>query len=986
MLTLLISAALLAPAAPPPGADDAFFEAKVRPVLVERCVRCHGPEKASGELRLDSREALLKGGESGPAIVPGKPAESLLVRAVKREKSVTAMPADKPLPPDAVAALEAWVAAGAPWPVRTTPVKAARHWAFEPMRDARPSTIPGRVGQQPVDAFVEAKQREAGVKPVAAADKIALVRRATFDLTGLPPTPEEVEVFLKDTSPQAFGSLIDRLLASPRYGEKWGRMWLDVVRYADTAGETADYPVPDAWRYRDYVIQSFNADKPYDQFLREQLAGDILAGRLPADAPPGRYAELVTATGYLAVARRFGFDPSKDHFLTLEDTIDTLGKSVLGLTIGCARCHDHKYDPVSAADYYALYGIFESTRYPAPGSEKDKAPKDMVPLVPPAAFEAKLRTLRAAADAAEKDAKTAEDRFKQATAKLPAVLTSGDIPNGGKQTFAEGKTASALKTVRVRKGEMLALTVLPKANHGADTTLVELEISEQGDSNRVWNLTRDVLPDFHQNGSGFCHDDALGNKAVWHFLDSAGTPRPLTTFVRDAARVPGLHAWRGSEDTPSVLANTNAQPVAFITIKQPAKSVAVHPGQRGGVVVAWESPIDGTVAVTGCVEDIDPTGGDGIAWTLTHGPGIGRELTELAEVGERVARARRERDEFARTVPYAYAVAEGQPHDAQLHKRGDPEVRGNAVPRRFLTVLGGQPVPPNAGSGRLTLTDWLADPKNPLTARVMVNRVWQGHFGAGLVRTPNDFGTRGDPPTHPELLDWLASQFMHNGWSLKTLHKLIMLSDAYQRSSAFDEHNAKLDPGNRLLWRVDRRRLSAEEIRDAILAVSGDLDLTPAGPHPFPDAKSWGYTQHNPFAAVYDHNKRSVYLMTQRIKRHPFLALFDGPDPNTSTAARQTTTVPTQALFFLNDSFVHARAASLAKTLTTLPDGNTRLDRACKLLYGRPPTDREKAAAARYVETAVADAKSGSPEEKRRAAWAGWTRVMLCTNEFLYVD
>jgi hypothetical protein len=721
-----ISAVLigLGGAAPASGADDTFFEAKIRPVLAGTCFRCHGGERVAGKLRVDSRASLLKGGASGPAVIPGAPERSLLVQALRYEGDGPHMPPKKRLPPDVGAAFAAWVKAGAPWPAKAPPfpaptVQARRHWALLPVRCPRlPAAGDGALDA--LDAFLDVKLRQHGLRPVPPADRCTLIRRATFDLTGLPPTPAEVEAFLADESPAAFARVVDRLLASPHYGERWARLWLDVVRYADTAGETADFPVPDAWRYRNYVIDALNRDKPYDEFLREQIAGDLLAARLPASVPPARRAELLTATGYISIARRFGYDILQDHYLTIDDTLDTLGKSVLGLTVACARCHDHKYDPITTADYYALYGIFDSTRYPFSGCEKDRAPRDLVAL-----------------------------------------------PGG------------------------------------------------------------------------------------------AGT---------------------------------------------------------------------------------------------------------------------------------AYAVADGRPHNVRIHLRGDPKSLGAEVPRRFLEVLGGQVVPPGAGSGRLQLAAWLTDPSNPLTARVMVNRIWQGHFGVGLVKTPNDLGTRGEPPTHPELLDYLATQFVHGGWSIKAMHRLVMMSAAYQRASTDAAHNEQVDPGNTLLWRFNRRRLSAEEIRDAVLAVSGGLDRMPGGPHPFPDKKSWGFTQHAPFGAVYDHNRRSVYLMTQRIKRHPFLALFDGPDTSSSTGMRFTTTVPTQALFFMNDPFVHARASQLASRLLELPDDRARLDRASRLLYGRPPTPAEDDLAARFLASYVAQAADVPPVQRPRVAWSAWLRLLLSSNEFVYVD
>ncbi len=590
----------------------------------------------------------------------------------------------------------------------SAPPAGGQHWSFRPLAAVTPPAVKDPAwARTPIDRFILAKLEAKGLAPASPADRATLLRRVSFDLTGLPPTPEEADRFLSDDRPDAYERLVERLLASPAYGERWGRHWLDVARYADTAGETADFPVPHAWRYRNYVITSFNADKPYDQFVREQIAGDLLA----RSAPAGQRDELIVATGYLAIARRFGFDSVADHYLTIEDTIDTLGKSILGLTIGCARCHDHKYDPVSVQDYYALYGIFDSTRYPFAGCEKDKRPRDLVPL-----------------------------------------------------------------------------------------------------------------------------------------------------------------------------------------------SV---PGQ------------------------------------------------------------------------WAYAVAEGKPHNVRLHRRGDPEQPGKEVPRRFPSVLGGQVVPSGGGSGRRALAGWLTDPGNPLTPRVIVNRVWLHHFGQGLVRTPSDFGTRGSPPSHPALLDWLTRRFLAGGWSLKGLHRLIVLSAVYRQASVGRIDNSSDDPDNVLLARFPRRRLSAEEVRDAILAACGGLDRSPGGPHPFPPEKTWGFTQHNPFTAVYPSDRRSVYLMVQRIKRHPFLGLFDGADPSSSTGQRDSTTVPTQALFFLNDPFVHASSLRLADRLLALPEG-ARLDEAHRRCLGRRPTQRERDVARRFLDGATGD--------ERRQRWAGWVRVLLASNEFVYVD
>jgi cytochrome c553 len=771
---------LVVPAAGARAADDAetFFETKVRPVLAGRCVRCHGGRKVSNGLRLDSREALLKGGDSGPAIVPGDPDRSLLIQAVRYTHADVKMPPDRRLPDAAVADLAAWVKQGAPWPRTSTasalPVE--QHWAFQPVRKVTPPPEPTGWAANPVDAFVLARLREHGLRPVPAADRRTLVRRVTFDLIGLPPTPAEVDAFVTDDSPDAYAKVVDRLLASPHYGERWGRHWLDVVRYADTAGDNADYPVPEARLYRDYVLDSFNADRPYDQFVREQLAGDILAKQGPRE----RYAEQVIATGFLALSRRYATGPYELWHLTLEDSIDTTGRAFLGLTLRCARCHDHKFDPVTRQDYYALYGIFASTQYPWAGAEEFasmKRPREhFAALLPPPAVAPRLCVWR--------------NKLRQTEAAIRKAEKQG---NAGK--------ANALRA-------------------------------------------------------------------------------ELVTLARS-----GL-----------------------------------------------------------------PSG-----------------------------------------LPGAYAVQEGQPADAYIQIRGEVDQHGPVVPRGVPKFLdGGRPVSIPAGSsGRLELACWISSPDNPLTARVLVNRVWQHHFGKGLVATPSNFGTRGEPPTHPELLDWLTTRFVESGWSIKALHRLILLSRTYQLASVQDDADAATDPGNRWYWRQDRRRLDAEAIRDALLTASGRLDLTRPGPHPFPPIDRWGWTQHNPFKDVYPSNHRSVYLMTQRFQRHPYLALFDGPDTNTSTEQRTTSTVPLQALFLMNDPFVTEQAEGFARRLLAASgDEWHRVEVAHRLAWSRPAKPEEVERGVRYVEEYRRRlAEAGAPAERQELeAWTSYARVLLCANEFVYVD
>jgi len=674
--------------------------------------------------------------------------------------------------------------------------KGKQWWSFRAVREqVVPEVQRKEWALSPVDRFVLAKLEEKGLSPAPPVDKRTLIRRATFDLTGLPPTPGEVAEFLADGSPGAFANVVDRLLASPHYGERWGRHWLDVVRYADTAGDGADYPVREAYKYRDYVIRAFNADKPYDEFIREQVAGDLIAakGQAAAAAAGGTcdgaaYSDPIVATGFIAVGKRFGYN-TNDAFkhLDIADTIEVLGRSVLGLSIGCARCHDHKYDPVSAADYYALYGIFDGTAYTFPGGEEHQRPEGLVPLVPPAAREA------------------VERAWKEKLAALDDKLKA-----------------------------------------------------------------------------------AAGDK---------------------------------SEKTP-----------------------------------------------------------------------------EAKKEAERATRQlKRERDDLAANPPYdaAYAVVEsGKPANARIQVRGERHRLGDEVPRGFPKVLGGQTLPPDCKtSGRLELAGWLTDKSNPLTARVMVNRIWQHHFGRGIVNTPSDFGTRGSPPTHPELLDWLARRFMEKGWSVKAVHREMMLSATYQQSAAAAPQSATaggVDPDDTLLWHFPRRRLDAESIRDAMLFASGTLDTSPAGPHPFPPVTEWRFTIHNPFYAVYDNNRRSVYLMVQRQKKHPFLSLFDGADANVSTEDRSTTVTPAQALYLMNDPFVHEKSAALAgRLLKEAGDDGARVRLAYELTQAREPDADEMVRAGmflgRYREK-LASLGGKSQAEQEQAACAAFSRVLLTSNGFLFVD
>jgi len=649
--------------------------------------------------------------------------------------------------------------------------------------------------------------------------------------------------------------------------------------------------------------------------------------------------------------------------------IDNVGKNFLGLTTGCARCHDHKYDPITAQDYYALYGIFGSTRFAFPGCEPKGQPRDMVPLVPAAQVEAMMKPWR------ERNAKTEAEQKRRAEIASAAQktlagaagqntrrLASAQVGEGQSVDFAT-VAGEALQRIAVRKGEVLQLVVSPNANHGADSTLIEWSIRENGGAGRTWSVA-DLVRSLTRNNPHSGRDGAQ-----WCFIEV--TPKGAHFLIEKADSIDGnsaLKKW-SLGDTPSVFVNSANQRVMVWTTL-PAESFFVHPGPNRPVAVAWVSPLDGEVAVTGRVADVHPAKLDGVAFELHHvaTPGYG---PALVSVGDALNKQPAE-IEPAPVIPVAYAVAEAKAQNARFQQRGDPEKLGDEVPRRWLSILGGDKVAADTGSGRKELGDWIA--KSPLAARVMVNRIWEWHFGQGLVRSSNDFGARGEKPTHPELLDWLAVKFVESGFSVKAMHRLILSSAAYQRASAAP---SATDPDNRLLAHFPRRRVTAEEMRDSLLAASGQLDVTPAEAHPFPAEATWKFTQHNPFNAVYETNKRSAYLMVQRQRRHPFLSLFDGADPNATTAARQTTTVATQALYFINDPFFHAQAAAFAAKLNKLPDDDKRISEAWRILYQRKPTAAETQRTKAFLASYPADNAS---------KWAAQVRVLLASNEFLHVD
>ncbi len=823
--------------APPVSADgpadepESFFELKVRPVLAGACLKCHGAIKASGGLRLDSREAMLKGGESGPAVLPGAPSKSLLIQAVEHADESLEMPPGKLLPKGVREDLATWIATGAKWPNSASAgrtIDGRKHWAFEPLEHVSPPDDPTGWATGPIDRFIALGQRRHGLKPAPRADKMTLIRRATFDLIGLPPTPERIEAFVADQRPNAYERLVDELLASPHYGERWGRYWLDLARYADTAGDNSDYPIPQAHLYRDYVIDAFNADVPYDRFLHEQLAGDILAGL----GPPEDYARRVIATGFVAQAKRFGTHKLEDIHQIIEDTLNTTGQVVLGLSLRCARCHDHKYDPISSRDYYSLYGFFASTKYPFAGAEEEPRPSEFVPLLPP-------------------------DIVKGREAKHAAEI--GRLKD--EMHHAETESALALQ-VRALIKQITAAEERQKAAQPAASP-------------------------------GTC--------------DAAASP------TREIVEL------RASLEAAKKKLSAQIKPLKDqITNKEKALPVPAN--------------------------------------------------------------------------LLAYAVREGQPADVRIQKGGNPHDLGVVATRGVPNCLDDHAALaiPKDSSGRLELARWFTSgPVRALTARVLVNRIWQHHFGKLIVPTPSDFGLRGTPPTHPELLDWLARELIASGWSIKAMHKKIMLSNTYRLSATVDTANAETDTGNAWYWRFDRQALDAEALRDTLLDLGGSLEITRPGPHPFPAATAWHFTAHHQFKAVYASHHRSVYLMVQRLHPHPYLTIFNGPDASMTTAVRDGSSIPLQALFLLNSPFVHEQSARFARALLKQQsDPPARVHLAYLRVYGRAPSAPELARSLEYLfhyEQALS-AEGAQPDRRAVESWSSFTRALIASNEFIYLD
>jgi mono/diheme cytochrome c family protein len=906
----LIALTLLAAPVAAPAQDAAFFETKVRPVLVEKCAGCHGEKKQEMGLRLDTAAGFRKGSDAGPVVEPGKPDESALIEAIRHEGPVK-MPPDGKLPDAAIADLSEWVRQGAPWPETLTdshaPADAATHWAFQ--RVVRPA-IPRTQGaaENPIDRFVLSRLEAAGLTLAPEADRRTLIRRLTFDITGLPPSPERVEAFLADDRPEAYERLVDELLASPRYGERWGRHWLDVARYADTKGyvffEDAAYPW--AWTYRDYVIESLNEDRPFDRFVTEQIAADRLD--LGADRRPLR------AVGFLTVGGRF---MGNVHDV-LDDRIDVVTRGLMGLTVGCARCHDHKYDPIPQADYYALYGVFASSVEPdTPPLYEEPEPTETY-----MAFRAELERRQASL--------TDFVRAKRAELTGSAQRRVGEYLLAA---HARRKQPSTESFMLLADGDDLNPTIASRW-HAA------LERARRAHHPVLapWLAVEDVADEvFASEAPALLEKVVISGPPVNELL--ARTLREEPPASRDdLARLYG----RVLNRVEGIWVEHRARTAAAGRPAEGLPDPVLEELRR--VFHGLEAPSDIALLDYG---DLD---------LLPDRPSQ-EELKKLQGAVE----------EWRKTGPGApprAMVLEDRPEpvEPRVFLRGNPNRPGDRVDRRAPSVVtNGTPRPFQDGSGRLELARAIVDPANPLTARVLVNRVWMHHLGAPLVATPSDFGLRGEPPTHPELLDWLAASLIEDGWSLKRLHRLILTSRAYRQAAVHPAAEAA-DPENRLLGRANRRRLDFESLRDALLLASGRLDPRVGGPS-VPDVGDPANT------------RRTLYASIDRLNLPLVYRTFDFPDPNTSAPRRDPTTVPPQALFLLNHPIVLESARALAARSAAETSSERRVDALYRALFQRPPTDGERAAAVAFAAA-----------EPPAVAWERLAHALLLTNEFLFVE
>lgn len=1085
-LAVIIGGASWAKAEEASPAAIEFFEKSVRPVLVEHCLKCHGPDQQKGGLRIDGRAALLKGGDTGPSITPGNPEDSVLIEAIRYTPEGYQMPPTGKLNDQEIAAITEWVKQGAIWPgkdMSATPpeqtfdlAERAKHWSFQPVRDVTPPRTPlDHWAQTPIDRFIAEKLVEQQLQPSPRADRAMLLRRVTYDLIGLPPTPAEVDAFISDDRPDAWSRVIERLLSNPHYGERWGRHWLDLVRFAETSGHEFDYEIPFAWRYRDYIIRAFNDDLPYDQLIREHLAGDLLKPRYHRATGTN---EAVVATGFywFSQGKHSPVDIRAEECDTVDNQLDVIGKTFQGLTIACARCHDHKFDPLMQKDYYALAGFLQSSR---------QTFADVVPAEQRAQLHAELESHQARVLPAVLTATVAawqpwvRDLKTRLLSTDPAAVAWRDSwAEAARQDRSHpfhmwvhwANTENVAQRIRgwqeLRQREVAAIAAQPSRARlhapfetvAADGRPLSPWITEglafERPGHLTWSLgsilekpLREVVspatwahsgrvtgkdhgvlrsPTFtittpyidywmHRQGGdphpprpnkqgqvslivdGF---QIIRNPLYGHLTFNVEQSDQPKWYRQDVARFMGSQAYIEIEDlddgeiiVEKIEFNTQGPSPAvynpWLTTRLDAAEITTTEQLAEVYQAAFLQVLEQMrhVARSGKLSDaeMDAVGTVPlINWLLKQAPVLDGETAKTFASATEHQRNIEGRFPVAQ---WTMALTDGTAEDEHLLIRGNPRKPGDAVAREFLTALQpytheGRLGPDNelVGSGRLELAECLASPANPLTARVLVNRLWQHHFGRGIVPTPDDFGKMGQPPSHPELLDWLAAEFLRSGWSIKHMHRLMLASAVYQQSSQLqNSHAEEIDPQNRWLHRYSVQRLEAEPIRDALLALSGRLDDRLYGPSVLPHLTPFMEGRGRPASGPLDgQGRRSIYINVRRNFLTPMFLAFDFPTPFTTMGSRSTSNVPAQALTMMNNPLVVEQTTLWAdRVLQHSSDPASRVRQLYREAMNRDPSTDELQAALSYLSAAA-------PHDPQR--YRDLAHVLVNVKEFVFIE
>ncbi len=958
MLALFILSSVISMSQAQNPAQSEFFEKKIRPILADKCYTCHSGKTAMSNLLLDSRSALLKGGARGAGFIAGQPEKSLIIAAVQYTHPPLQMPPSGKLSSEEIAVLTEWVKMGAPWldsdkAAPSAPQKKAfnikeraKHWSFQPVKpQAVPVVKNSAWAKNPIDKFILAKLETNSLIPSKPADRRTLIRRVTYDLIGLPPTPAEVDNFLQDRSPNAYAKVVDRLLASPHYGERWGRHWLDLMRYAETNGHEFDYEKMNAYQYRDYVIRAFNTDVPYDQLVKEHIAGDLLLK--PRLNPTYLSNESILGTGFwfLGEGTHSPVDLMEDQAGHIDNQIDVFSKTFLGLSVGCARCHDHKFDPISTRDYYALSGFMKSSR------------ADITNLTPPEQI-------------------------------MPAIHLLEHV---------SPQVSMAISNIHSELSDRYSYSLLPGQERYA-------EFSD--DDWKVWKTTGEAFGHsslgsdaVKQIGSDFQIRHLSNNKTV----DSGILSDRLTGVLRSPTftiKKPFIYYHLAGYDTQVRLIVDG-----FQLIQEPiygGLTIGVHSPDK----MEWYSEnVSKWVGHRAYIEFVDRGNGrlisDAVVFSDTRTPPQDIESLQSTtksiaysefspENKARLAKLLKQRSEIEATLPdpkWAMAIADGTGENDHVHVRGSFKQLGEIAPRSFLQVFGGgNEFGQEGGSGRMELANRLIAPSNTLLARVMVNRIWQHHFGEGIVRSPDDFGIMGQPPSHPELLDWLAAEFKNQGWSIKKMHRLMLRSSSYQMSSKPTDKAELADPTNRLLQHYPVRRLEAEAIRDAVLAVSGRLDKKLYGPSVMPALTTFMVGRGRPEKSgpLDGDGRRSIYMSIRRNFMIPMFMAFDYPVPFTTIGRRTVSNVPAQALTMMNNPFVLEQADVWSKRVLAVPSQipEQRIIGMYETAFSRPPNDKELTATRAFLKQQ--DSEYGASDDPR--SWRDLCHVLFNLKEFIFLN